>query len=104
MSETGLASTTALESTESEGFDADNPPQGGPGTARDTDDAADFADLFTRDGSVFLPADGYVCMESRAEILAFMAAAYQCSYKQIGVVGAPLDVRYLEGNTTVMIT
>jgi uncharacterized protein (TIGR02246 family) len=88
--------------TEAEDFAAVGSLLDALSTAWAANDAKAFADLFTADGSCVLPGDIY--MRNHGEILGFMSAAYQGPYKGTGVTGTPLNIRYVDDNTTIMIT
>ncbi|MEV8631735.1 SgcJ/EcaC family oxidoreductase [Streptosporangium sp. NPDC051023] len=64
-------------------------------------DAQAFADVFTEDGSLILPG---LYHRSRAEIRSFMAAAFEGPFKDTRVTGQPVDIRFLGGETGVLIT
>jgi uncharacterized protein (TIGR02246 family) len=71
-------------------------------TAWSANDAEAFTNLFTDDGTVVLPGDVY--LYGREAILGFMARAYQGPYRGTGVTGTALSVRFIDSNTSVMIT
>jgi len=65
-------------------------------------DAAGVAEVFTEDGVLLLPGDVY--KRGRAEIQAFMAAAYAGPFKGTGVTGRPVDVRFASDDVALLRT
>jgi len=65
-------------------------------------DATGVADVFTDDGILILPGDVY--KQSREEIRAFMAAAYAGPFKNSGVTGRPVDVRFVTDDVALIRT
>ncbi|WP_304454021.1 SgcJ/EcaC family oxidoreductase [Nocardiopsis sp. YSL2] len=65
-------------------------------------DAAGVAEVFTEDGILILPGD--VFKQGREEVRAFMAAAYAGPFKDTGVTGAPVDVRFASDDVAVLRT
>ncbi|MFG1779639.1 SgcJ/EcaC family oxidoreductase [Micromonospora sp. NPDC049051] len=65
-------------------------------------DADGVADVFTEDGILILPGDVY--KKSREEIRAFMAAAYAGPFKNSGVTGRPVDVRFIGDDIALLRT
>jgi uncharacterized protein (TIGR02246 family) len=64
-------------------------------------DAKAFASVFTEDGTMILPQS---FSKGRAEIEAFMAAAFEGEYKDTRVTGQPVHVRFLGDDVAVMIS
>jgi len=71
-------------------------------TAWSANDPEAFTNLFTNDGTVVLPGDVY--LYGREAILGFMTLAFQGPYRGTGVTGTALSVRFIDSNTSVMIT
>ncbi|APU15742.1 MULTISPECIES: SgcJ/EcaC family oxidoreductase [Actinoalloteichus] len=65
-------------------------------------DGAAFADVFTEDGSLILPGD--VFLQSRAQIGAFMSAAFAGPFQGTRVVGEPVAVKFLGPTTCLVLT
>lgn len=65
-------------------------------------DAAAVANVFTEDGTMILPGD--VHKRGRAEIRAFMAAAYAGPFKGSGVTGRPVDIRFVAEDCALVRT
>jgi uncharacterized protein (TIGR02246 family) len=65
-------------------------------------DADGVANVFTDDGILILP--GNVYKKSREEIRAFMAAAYAGPFKNSGVTGTPVDVRFVADDIALLRT
>jgi uncharacterized protein (TIGR02246 family) len=71
-------------------------------TAWSANDAEAFTNLFTDDGTLVLPGDVY--LYGREAILGAMTLAYQGPYRGTGVTGTALSTRFIDSNTSVMIT
>lgn len=65
-------------------------------------DADGVANAFTDDGVLILPGD--VLKKGRQEIQAFMAAAYAGPFKNSGVTGQPVDVRFVSDDVALLRT
>ncbi len=65
-------------------------------------DATGVASVFTDDGVLILPGD--VLKRGRDEIEAFMAAAYAGPFKDSGVTGQPVDVRFVSDDVALLRT
>jgi uncharacterized protein (TIGR02246 family) len=65
-------------------------------------DAAGVADVFTEDGVLILPGDVY--KKGRQEIRTFLAAAFAGPFKDSGVTGKPVDVRFVDDNVALLRT
>jgi len=65
-------------------------------------DADGVANAFTEDGVLILPGDVY--KRSREEIRNFMAAAYAGPFKNSGVTGRPVDVRFATEDIALLRT
>jgi uncharacterized protein (TIGR02246 family) len=65
-------------------------------------DAEAFTNLFTDDGTVVLPGDVY--LYGHEAILSFMSRGYQGPYRGTGVTGSALSVRFIDSNTSIMVT
>ncbi|MGC4888443.1 SgcJ/EcaC family oxidoreductase [Micromonospora sp. DT227] len=64
-------------------------------------DADGFADLFVEDGTLILPG---VYKKGRAEILQFMATAFEGPYKGTRVTGQPIDMKPLGPGAVALIS
>jgi uncharacterized protein (TIGR02246 family) len=71
-------------------------------TAWSANDAEAFANMFTEDGTVVLPGDVY--LYGREAIRGYMTRAYQGPYRGTGVTGTALSTRFIDSNTSVMVT
>ena len=65
-------------------------------------DADGVAEVFTDDGILILPGD--VFKQGREEIRSFMAAAYAGPFKDTGVTGVPVDVRFVSDDVALLRT
>ena len=65
-------------------------------------DASGVADVFTEDGILILPGD--VLKKGQGEIRSFMAAAYAGPFKDTGVTGKPVDVRFVGDDVALLRT
>ncbi len=65
-------------------------------------DAKDVANVFTEDGVMILPGDVY--KKGRDEIYSFMAAAYAGPFKDSGVTGRPVDLRFVTDDVALIRT
>jgi uncharacterized protein (TIGR02246 family) len=65
-------------------------------------DARGVADVFTEDGILILPGD--VFKQGRDEIFSFMSAAYAGPFKDSGVTGRPVDVRFVSDDVALLRT
>ncbi|SDJ98114.1 conserved hypothetical protein [Actinopolyspora mzabensis] len=65
-------------------------------------DADGIADVFTEEGILILPGD--VLKRGRREIRSFMAAAYAGPFKDTGVTGNPVDVRFASDSVALVRT
>ncbi|GLF98802.1 SgcJ/EcaC family oxidoreductase [Streptomyces yaizuensis] len=65
-------------------------------------DASALAGIFTEDGTMILPGD--VFKKGRDEIRSFMADNYAGPFRGTSVFGAPLDVRFIDSGTAVLVT
>lgn len=61
-----------------------------------------FAEVFTEDGTMVLPASGY--RSGREEIREFMAAAFLGPFRHSRVTGKPLGLRMITPDVGVMVT
>ncbi|CAL9622837.1 hypothetical protein SUDANB58_05876 (plasmid) [Streptomyces sp. enrichment culture] len=64
-------------------------------------DADAFAEVFTPDGSMIIPG---VLQRGRDSIRAFMAEAFQGPFKGTRVIGTPVDLRFANGESGILIT
>lgn len=64
-------------------------------------DAETFAGLFVEDGTMILAGEYH---KGRANILAFLTAAYEGNYKGSQVTGKPVDMRFLAPNVCLLLT
>ncbi|WP_020670896.1 SgcJ/EcaC family oxidoreductase [Amycolatopsis nigrescens] len=64
-------------------------------------DANAFAELFTENGSMILPGQ---FQKGRAEIRAFMTAAFAGPYRDTRVTGSPVSVEFFSDEAGVLIT
>jgi uncharacterized protein (TIGR02246 family) len=65
-------------------------------------DADGVADVFLEDGLLLLPGDVY--KEGREEIRIFMKAAYAGPFKNSGVTGQPVDLRFVTDDVALIRT
>jgi uncharacterized protein (TIGR02246 family) len=65
-------------------------------------DAEGVANVFTDDGILILPGD--VLKKGRDEIRNFMVAAYAGPFKNSGVIGNPVDVRFVTDDVALLRT
>ncbi|MGR6975157.1 SgcJ/EcaC family oxidoreductase [Streptomyces cynarae] len=64
-------------------------------------DADAFADVFTPDGSMIIPG---VFQKGRDAIRAFMAQAFEGPFKGTRVTGTPVDLRFANSESGILIT
>ncbi|AWI32816.1 SgcJ/EcaC family oxidoreductase [Streptomyces tirandamycinicus] len=64
-------------------------------------DADAFAEVFTPDGSMIIPG---VLQKGRESIRAFMAQAFQGPFKGTRVTGTPVDLRFANSESGILIT
>ncbi|MEU0743887.1 SgcJ/EcaC family oxidoreductase [Streptomyces sp. NPDC006134] len=64
-------------------------------------DADAFAEVFTPDGTMIIPG---VFQQGRDSIRAFMAEAFQGPFKGTRVVGTPVDLRFANSESGILIT
>lgn len=64
-------------------------------------DADEFANVFTEDGSLILPG---LFLKGRDAIKAYMATAFAGPYKGTRVTGQPVDLRFVSANVGLIIT
>ena len=64
-------------------------------------DAAAFANVFTEDGTLIVAG---VYKKGRAEIELYMKEAFAGTWKDTQVTGKPLDLRFLNAETAILLT
>jgi uncharacterized protein (TIGR02246 family) len=64
-------------------------------------DAAAFASVFTEDGTMIVAG---VYQKGRADIEAYMKEAFEGRWKNTQVTGKPLDLRFLNAETAILLT
>lgn len=65
-------------------------------------DEVGVANVFTEDGILILPGD--VLKKGRQEIRSFLGAAYAGPFKDTGVTGRPVDVRFVTDDVALIRT
>jgi uncharacterized protein (TIGR02246 family) len=64
-------------------------------------DSEAFANVFTEDGTMILPG---VYLKGRKAIYEFLVDAYQNQYKGTQVTGKPIDMRFLNATTAILLS
>lgn len=65
-------------------------------------DVEGIVDVFTEDGILILPGD--VFKNGREEIRSFLAAAFAGPFKDTGVIGRPVDLRFASDDVALIRT
>lgn len=65
-------------------------------------DADTLSQLYAEDASVVLPGDTY--LKGRPAIRDWLAAAFEGKWKGTHVLGVPLEIRYINDETIVMVS